>query len=204
LVVMGSDMLLDGGSFDFLGRIDGIVLLAFFGIFLYYTWSISKATGETGEQIEVLPTWKSIGLVLIGLIGLTLGGKLIVDAAVTIASGLGVSEHLIGLTIVALGTSLPELATAIVAAIKRQTDMVIGNVVGSNIFNIFFVLGTTATVSPIAFSSVSLQDAFALMVVSTILFLAMFVGKKQSLDKWQGAAFVGMYVLYIGMSVIRG
>jgi len=204
LVVLGSDVFLDGAAFDFLGRIDGIVLLFFFAIFLYYTFSISTATGETGEQIAVLPTWKSVTFVLFGLIGLTLGGKLIVDSAIEIASGLGISEHLIGLTIVALGTSLPELATAVIAAMKKHTDLVVGNIVGSNIFNIFFVLGTTATVSPMAYSGASMQDAFVLMVVSTILFLAMFIGKKQSLDRWQGVAFVAMYMLYIGMSVVRG
>jgi len=204
LVVFGSDYLLDGVVSDVIGRTDGIALLAFFAIFMYYSYGISKADtkGEKGERIEELAFWKSFGLILAGIIGLVLGGKLIVDGAVTIATDLGVSEHLIGLTIVALGTSLPELATAIVASLKKQVGLAVGNVVGSNIFNIFFVLGTTATVSPLGFSSRALQDGFWLLGVSALLFLALFIGR-QKLSRIHGYSFVGLYVVYLIFAIIQ-
>lgn len=204
LAIMGSDVLLDGAVSNVLGRIDGLVLLSFFMIFLYYTFSISKRTGELGTPVEKFSVSKSVLFTVGGILALTLGGKLIVDSAVAIASQAGISEHLIGLTIVALGTSLPELATAIVAALKKQTDLVIGNVVGSNIFNIFFVLGTTSTIVPIHYSGASVQDALVLIVASSLLFFGMFIGKRHVIGRYKGAFALVFYVGYIGLSIIRG
>lgn len=205
IVVMGSDMFLNGLSPDQISRSDGISLLALFLIFLYYTYGISKAKGEaTGEKIELYPTWKTAAYIFGGLLGLVLGGKLIVDGSVSVAQMFGVSDHLIGLTIVAIGTSLPELATAIVAARKGQVDLAVGNVVGSNIFNILFVLGTTATITPIAYAERATQDGLMVMLVSILLFIGMFIGDRSKLDKWKGLAFVLLYIAYIAFSVFRG
>jgi cation:H+ antiporter len=123
---------------------------------------------------------------------------------VAIAQNLGVSEGLIGLTVVAVGTSLPELATSAVAAYKKNVDIAVGNVVGSNIFNIFWILGVSGLIHPIAFSSVMLFDVGVAVCVTLLLFLFMFVGKRLVLQKWQGAAMVLCYVVYVGVLVWRG
>jgi cation:H+ antiporter len=131
------------------------------------------------------------------LIGLTLGGKWIVDGAVALATKFGMSESLVGLTIVAVGTSLPELATSAVAAYKRNADIAVGNVVGSNIFNIFFVLGISAIIKPLPFQMKNNLDIGVVIFSSLLLFLFMFTGKKRSLDRWEGLLFLLCYVSYI-------
>jgi len=204
VVILGSDVLLDGGAANVLTRSNGLVLLGFFIIFLYYTYGISKGSGESSAHVEVFPSHKTAFYILVGLAALVGGGKLIVDAAVSVAMAAGVSEHLIGITIVAVGTSLPELATSVVAARKGQAEIAVGNIVGSNIFNIFFILGTTATIAPLPFSANALQDSYVVMFVSTLLFFSMFVGQRFKLDRWQGVLFVAMYAGYVGWSVIRG
>ena len=133
-----------------------------------------------------------------------IGGKWIVDGAVQFATQLGVSEALIGLTIVAVGTSLPELATSAVAAYKRNVDIAIGNVVGSNIFNIFWILGVSATISPLPFSPQLSVDVWVVIVTTVFLFLALFVGKKHTLERWQGVVFVTAYAAYILFLILRG
>jgi cation:H+ antiporter len=146
----------------------------------------------------------SIILIVVGLVGLTLGGKWIVDGAIVIAKNLGMSESLIGLTIVAVGTSLPELATSAVAAHKRNAEIAVGNVVGSNIFNIFFVLGISSIIKPLPFQVKSNLDIGAVILSSLLLFLFMFTGKKRSLDRWEGAVFLVLYAAYIIYLFSRG
>jgi cation:H+ antiporter len=195
---MANDMLIDGTGFSGITRIDGLVLLSFFVIFLYYTFGITKSDDDiVEEEIKVLSHGKSILFIVIGLVGLTIGGKWIVDGAVHIAEFFNLSQSLIGLTIVAVGTSLPELATSVVAAMKRQSDIAIGNIVGSNIFNIFFILGVTALIQPLPFSLSSNTDIVMTIFASVVLFIAMFVGKKHVIEKWQGVLMIASYVLYV-------
>ena len=198
LGVMVNDTLIDGGTFSGLTRIDGIVFLAFFIIFLYYTFGISKVSGEnTDLEIKEMSYMKSSFYVAGGLLGLVFGGKWIVDGAIKIAEGFNVSQSLIGLTVVAIGTSLPELATSAVAAYKKQSDIAIGNVVGSNIFNIFWILGLSAVINPLPFSKDSVIDIIMTIVASLILFLIMFIGKKHTVERWQGVIMILIYIGYV-------
>ena len=198
LGVMVNDTLIDGGTFSGITRIDGIVFLAFFIIFLYYTFGISKVIGEnTDLEIKEMSYMKSSLYIVGGLSGLIFGGKWIVDGAIKIAEGFNVSQSLIGLTIVAIGTSLPELATSAVAAYKKQSDIAIGNVVGSNIFNIFFILGFSALIRPLPFSKTSDIDIIMTIFSSLILFLIMFIGKKHTIERWQGITMIIIYIGYV-------
>jgi cation:H+ antiporter len=198
LGVMVNDTLIDGGTFSGLTRIDGIVFLSFFIIFLYYTFGISKVSGEnTDLEIKEMSYLKSSLYVAGGLLGLVFGGKWIVDGAIKIAEGFNVSQSLIGLTVVAIGTSLPELATSAVAAYKKQSDIAIGNVVGSNIFNIFWILGLSAVINPLPFSKDSVIDIIMTIVASLILFLIMFIGKKHTVERWQGVIMILIYIGYV-------
>lgn len=197
IIVLGADMILDGASLNVLTRIDGIVLLSVFSIFLCYTFGISKAETGEKENIELLGIWRSISYILVGIFGLVFGGDLIKENAVLIAEAAGVAEHVIGATIVALGTSLPELVTAIVAALKGHAELAVGNVVGSNIFNILFVLGITSIVGPLPYSFASFADAWIVLGVSLLLFVAMFFGKRHALDKREGMLFLGLYLAFI-------
>ena len=198
LGVMVNDLLIDGGTFSGLTRIDGIVFIAFFIIFLYYTFGISKVSGEnTDLEIKEMNYMKSSLYIVGGLLGLVFGGKWIVDGAIKIAEGFNVSQSLIGLTVVAIGTSLPELATSAVAAYKKQSDIAIGNVVGSNIFNIFWILGLSAVINPLPFSKDSVIDIIMTIVASLILFLIMFIGKKHTVERWQGVIMILIYIGYV-------
>lgn len=203
---MANDFLIDGKSFSALTRIDGLVLLSFFIIFMYYTFGIGKNNGanQNGElEIKSYKLWKSILLVLAGLIALTLGGKLIVDNAVALATALGVSASLIGLTVVAFGTSVPELATSVVAAYKKNVDIAVGNVIGSNIFNLFWVLGASSLISPLPFQMRSNIDILVVVFANLLLFAFMFIGKKRILEKSQGTMFIFLYAVYIAITIIQ-
>lgn len=185
-----------------LDRIDAVILLVLFISFLYYVATQLKTDPNSevsaAKDYSTLKIW---GLIIIGLAGLVGGGKLVVDNAVAMAQTLGVSEKIIGLTIVAAGTSLPELATSVVAAMKRNADIAIGNIVGSNIFNIFFILGASGLIRPLAYTSSFNTDIYLLCVGTIFLFLAMFVGKKHRLDRWQALVLLSTYLLYTGYLV---
>lgn len=215
LAFMANDAFIDNGSFSALTRIDGLILISFFVIFLYYVFGISKAEPADAESPEyyrgtiettlhkrsLLRSWLMIGG---GLVGLIIGGKWIVDGAVAFATGLGVSEALIGLTVIAVGTSLPELATSAVAAYKKDVDIAVGNIVGSNIFNIFFVLGVSAIIRPLPFSQTLMSDMLVTVIATFLLFAALFIGKRHILERWQGVCFIVLYVGYVIYLVIRG
>lgn len=205
LGILVNDVRIEGGTFSGLSRIDGFVLLAFFIIFLYYTFGISKVTGEISDEpnIKQLSNLKSLLYIVGGLLGLVMGGKWIVDGAVKIAELFNVNQSLIGLTIVAIGTSLPELATSAIAAYKKQTDIAIGNVVGSNIFNIFWILGFSALIRPLPFSKTSDFDIIMTILASAILFIIMFIGKKHTIEKWQGIIMILFYIAYIVFLIIN-
>ncbi|MBT4071942.1 MAG: calcium/sodium antiporter [Candidatus Magasanikbacteria bacterium] len=202
LAVMGNDVFFEGGGTNVVGRIDGIILLAFFVIFMYYTFGMSKVEGER-EGVDVYPWSRSIGMFIVGIVGLTLGGTLIVNNAIELASLAGLSEALIGLTIVAIGTSLPELATTVVAIRKGHTDLAIGNAIGSNIFNVFWVLGVSAVVRPLPFDVHGNIDVLFTTAATFVLFITMFIHKKHTIQRWQGIAFICTYVAYITYAIIR-
>ena len=205
-VVLGivvNDRLL-GGSGDVISRGDGLVLLCFLAIFFYYTAAIAFDAGDFDPQTEIksMPLPTALFRVALGLAGLVLGGWLIVANATLIAKQLGMSEALIGLTVVAIGTSLPELATSAVAAYKGNADIAIGNVVGSNIFNIFFILGITSTIHPIPCETGSNAEVLVLVVASLLLFLSMFTGRRRSIDRWEGVVFVLLYIAFLSYKIV--
>ncbi|HLD18040.1 MAG TPA: calcium/sodium antiporter [Patescibacteria group bacterium] len=198
LGLMANDLLIDRGTFSGISRIDGFVLLSFFLIFLYYVFGITKSDKDIiEEEVKVFKYPKAILFIILGLVGLVVGGKWIVDGAVKIAELFNISQSLIGLTVVAIGTSLPELATSAIAAHKKQSDIAIGNVVGSNIFNIFWILGVSALIRPLPFNLRSNGDIVMTIIASILLFLAMFIGRKRVIERWQGVFMVLSYVGYI-------
>lgn len=185
---------------------NGLILLTFFVIFMYYVFGISKTAGSDDEapQIQDLPLWKILTYVFGGLVALTLSSRLVVDNAIFLAQQIGVSENLIGLTIVAVGTSLPELVTSVTAALKKNSDIAIGNIVGSNIFNIFFILGTTLLISPIPLSGLNIFDLFVLLATTLFLFSSVFIFKQYRLGKVEGASMIVLYILYTAFLIWRG
>jgi cation:H+ antiporter len=205
LFFTANDQLIDGYGVSDLTRIDGLVFLSFFTIFIYYTFSIATRIEGMEDHVPAKASgWtRSILYIILGLMGLTIGGKWIVDGAVTIATKFGLSESLVGLTIVAVGTSLPELATSAVAAYKRNVEIAVGNVVGSNIFNIFFVLGISSTIKLLPFQVKNNLDLAVVILSSLLLFLFMFTGKKRSLDRWEGIVFLILYGIYIAFLIIN-
>ncbi|MBQ7382953.1 MAG: calcium/sodium antiporter [Paludibacteraceae bacterium] len=182
-----------------IGRIGGIVLLLMFCYFLYNTFRHAKDHPEEAdaEAIKPMGVGKAILLVSCGFIGLVVGGELIVQSAVDIATRCGVSEAIIGLTIVALGTSLPELATSVIAAFKKNSDIALGNVIGSNIFNVFFVLGMSATIRPLpAYEGIEL-DAIIAASGSVIVWMAVKTNKERKVQRWAGLLLLLIYGGYL-------
>lgn len=204
VVFCANDMLLDGSSENILSRIDGLILLLFFAIFMRYTFSIAKngVSSDSDTQVKSMPGWKSALYILGGLAALIYGGQIFVEGACNIARVLGASESLIGLTIVAAGTSLPELATSVTAALKKNSGIAIGNVIGSNIFNIFFILGTSATITPLKLGGITNLD-MAVLIGSSLLFW--FVGwffKTRTITRIEGALMVACYIAYTTILII--
>lgn len=206
LGVLANDTMIDGAGFSALTRIDGLVFLSFFMIFMYYSFSIAKVSEPMKDLVPAKRHGILVAILMIGggLIGLTVGARWIVDSAVRIALRFGLSESFVGLTIVAIGTSLPELATAAVAAFKRNAEIAMGSVVGSNIFNIFFVLGITSTINPLPFQPKNNIDIAMVILASFLLFLCMFTGRTRLLDRWEGLSFLLLYGGYLAFLVIQG
>jgi cation:H+ antiporter len=196
---LANDYLIDGNKFSALTRIDGLVLISFFIIFLFYSVSISGDVPGAREQIPAKKygLMRILILMTVGFFGLIVGSRWVVTGAAGLAEKLGVSQSLIGLTIVAVGTSLPELATSAMAAYKKNPDIAVGNVVGSNIFNIFFILGVSSIIRPIPFEAGSNINVGVAIAASLLLFVCMFTGKKRMLDRWEGGIFLVLYVGYI-------
>jgi cation:H+ antiporter len=203
ILVLGSDVVLDHGFSNVISRIDGIVLLGFMMIFMFYIFTLAKHTPppEEGNK-KPLGILLSIGLVIVGLCGLVFGGKLLVDSAVILATLAGLSEAVIGLTVVAVGTSLPELATSIIAALKKEIDIAVGNIVGSNIFNVFWILGLTSVIAPLPAPENLLISATVAIGASILLFFGILVGKRDVLQRWEGVLFLILYVAYITYLVV--
>ena len=203
LFFLSNGLLLDGSNV--LTRLDGLILLAFFGAFLYYIFLQMKADRNDPESLSIKNlTGLKISLLIVGgLVGLIIGGKLVVDNAIKIATELGVSEKIIGLTIVAVGTSLPELMTSVVAAMKKNSDIAIGNVIGSNIFNILFILSVSSLINPVQFNPSFNLELYILAIGTLVLFIAMFTGGKKKLDRWQSAILVLAYIIYTTYLVFK-
>lgn len=176
---------------------DGGILLLFFGIFLYYTLAVAKREGG-GEKFDRFSVRRSLLMIFLGMIGLIFGSRLVVDEAITIARQLKISEKVIGLTLISIGTSLPELMTNLVASFKRQTDIAVGNVVGSNIFNIFFILGLVSLINPVALINNDMIHILVLVFFTLFLFLTFFIFHKKHFDRFEGAV---AFLLYLGYLV---
>ncbi|PZX53307.1 calcium/sodium antiporter [Algoriphagus chordae] len=187
-----------------LSAMDGAILLMFFGAFLFYVFTQLKSEPDNNDIIlKKYSTPKIWGLILTGLAGLVFGGKLVVDTAVTMAQTLGISEKIIGLTIVAAGTSLPELATSVVASIKKNNDIAIGNIIGSNIFNIFLILGLSSLINPLEYTVTFNTDLYILGAGTIFLFIAMFTGVRKKLDRWEAALLLVFYLGYTAYLVSK-
>lgn len=212
LLVLGSDHFLNGLPPDVLSRTDGIVLIALMVIFMYYIFGIAKTDREsaksaanTSEEVVIFSGVRSGVYIIGGLVGLIIGGRLLVDAAVSIASLAGLSESLIGLTIVGVGTSLPEMAASVVAARKGQADIAVGNIVGSNIFNVFWILGLSSTILPLPVTANSSLDILVAIGATLLLFLLLLSRHKQhKLTRANGVIFLVAYAVYVGYLVQRG
>ncbi len=192
-----NDHWISNGGVPQLSWLDGAVLLVFFTMFMYYAFQMSKRTDSSEVVTHDMSVSKSIIFIVLGIIGLFLGGKLIVDNAIIIAVQLGISQTIIGLIITGPGTSLPEITATAMAARKKQVDLAIGGIVGSNIFNILFILGIGALVGPLVYNPVLLDDLLLILGASILLFVVLFVGKRHRVDRWQGAVFLGLYVVYV-------
>lgn len=202
LLFLGADFFLDGSLQNRISRSDGLVLLLFFMIFIYNM--IQSALKNKKSEEETAPKYslgKGILIALIGIVGIVIGGELVVDSASTIALSFGLSETLVGLTIVAIGTSLPELVTSLVAAKKGESAIAIGNVVGSNIFNVLLVLALSASIHPINVNTLSLYDLIIVLVVSIITYI--FAWTKRSVSRVEGGILVLLYILYMIYIIMR-
>ena len=210
--LMVNDNMVRGASENVLSRVDGYILIGFFLIFLIYIFLNLKRHPEEaeGEEIIIFGSLKTTVMILFGIAGLIFGGQLIVDNAVEIASAWGMGEELIGLTIIAAGTSLPELATSAVAAFQKKSDLAVGNIVGSNIFNLLLVLGTTAIVNgslsypvgPDFFHGLNID--LSIMIIGTLmLFVFMFTLAKYKLDRAEGFVYLLCFVAYMYYIITR-
>ncbi|MDP5230470.1 MAG: calcium/sodium antiporter [Cellulophaga sp.] len=188
-----------------ISRIDGAFLFVSFFAFLYYVSKKMKVEeapiiATEAEKKTNLKIWT---LIILGFIGLIVGGKLVVDNAVSVATDLGVSQKIIGLTIIAAGTSLPELVTSLMAAIKKNSDIAIGNVIGSNIFNLLLILPISTFIKPITYNPNFNQDLLILFGGTVFLIIAMISGKRKKLDRWESALLLSFYLIYTGYLVAK-
>lgn len=204
LLVMSADSFLGGGA-SLLSRVDGIILLLCFVAFMAYSIALRTVDDEEEAPIPTIrgSVWRTALFIVIGLASLIVGGMWVVDGAVAIARAFGVGEAIIGLTVIAVGTSLPELVTSVVAAYKRRTDIAVGNIIGSNIFNILFVLGLTSTLTPLPVSGDLQNDMMVTAATALLLLVAVFTGKRYVLDRKIGFVFVTLYAVYLVFLVVR-
>lgn len=211
LLLLTSDRLLGLGEVDAIGRIDGIVMLLLYIALIRYTIRTERRTAALATQAtqttqtEKPQRSKSLWLIVVmtggGLAGLIFGGELFLDSATAIARALGVSESVIAITLVAGGTSLPELASSVVSLLKGKSEMALGNVIGSNIANILLILGLSATIHPLTLGGITRIDLLTVLLSSVLLFVTAFTFRRKAVDRWEGAIFLVIYALYIGYLV---
>jgi len=190
-------------TYNGLTRFDGVLLIIGLLIFFFYVSRMSKSNVLDGIDIEVFTMKKSIMFIAFGVIGLFAGGEMVVHFSVLIAKSVGVSDKFIGLTIIALGTSLPELVTSVIAVKKNHFDLAIGNVIGSNLFNLFLVLGLSSIIHPIGFNLDLNVDFMFLIFITLVFFFTMYTGKKHKLDRFEAGIFVFLYIAYTVFIFIR-
>ena len=204
LLILISDVVLQGLTENLITRSDGLIFLLFFSIFMYYIFEVARNSRdklEVQDESEKAKWGKNSIRTVIGLGAIIFGGELVVRNSTEIAVSLGMSETLVGLTIIAIGTSLPELVTSIMAAIKKQSEIALGNIVGSNIFNIFFVLGTSSLITPLPVNGKVFVD-IALMLILTVILL-IFSRTNYRIGKKEGSFLAIAYVLYLVFIIIR-
>ncbi len=199
LLLMASDRMLHLGEVDGLGRIDGIIMLILYIALMTFT---IRAAGRTEQPSEnsgkpIMNIWLAVVMIVGGLAGLIYGGELFLDSATKIATALGVSESVIALTLMAGGTSLPELASSLVSLLKGKTDMALGNVIGSNIANILLILGLCGTINPLTLGGITIVDLLMVILSSLLLFMAAFTFKRREIDRWEGILFLLIYAGYL-------
>ncbi|WP_243136950.1 calcium/sodium antiporter [Alkaliphilus serpentinus] len=205
MIILINDIRLQGFSTNLITRADGLVLLSFFMIFLYYIFEVARNSREKSMVEDIELDTKSLGKNILftigGLMAIIFGGDQVVRSSIKIAYSLGMSETLVGLTIVAVGTSLPELITSVTAAIKKKSEIALGNVVGSNIFNVFFILGISAVITPLSVDSKMFVDALV-MVLSTVVVLV-FSKTHLKLSKLEGSLLAIAFIAYMIFIIIR-
>lgn len=200
LLVVANDAWINPSNPSVINASDGIIFLFFFSIFIYYTFVIGTSgntSPDEGDDVKEMSKLKSTLLILAGLTGLYFGGKFIVESATTIAESLGMSQYVIGVLVVGVGTSLPELATSVVASLKGNADMAVGNIVGSNIFNILFILGISSIMADIPFNPVVNTDILLVLAATILLFIFVFTGKGRKIDRIEGSIFIVLYLAYV-------
>ena len=187
-------------------RIDGGILLFFLAMFMVYVYKLSTDNPQLAQMAEIrtIGILNSLLLIGAGMAGLFLGGKWVVDSSIGIAADFGVSERMIGLTVVAIGTSLPELFASGVAASRGKIDLAVGNVVGSNIFNMLWILGATAVISDIPFDLVNNNDIAMVIFATALVIVAVAVGRKGTIERWHGVVFLAAYAAYLSFVIDRG
>ncbi len=203
---LGNSSWINGFGNNIISRTDGIFLLLAFALFMRHTLAAARTQQQTpteGQNNREMPVWRSILYIVLGLTALIFGGDRFVAGASSIAIKAGISEGVVGLTIVAIGTSLPELATSVVAAIKGKPGLAVGNVIGSNIFNIFMVLGITSTISPLPFEGIDNMDLGTLLVASILFYLFAWVYKKRTITRLEGMVLLLCYIAYMTALLLR-
>ena len=205
LLILMADVLLNGAADNIVSRGDGLIILLFFSVFLYYVFEMAmKNRSESDNTVDTdvgAPWGKNILYTVGGLAAIIFGGRLVVDSATEIALSLGMSETLVGLTIVAIGTSLPELITSVTAALKNRGDIAIGNAVGSSIFNIFFVAGSAAAVAPLTLDAKIFTDTWVMILLTVLLLI--FSRTRYSIGRWEGFVLVFAYIIYMIYIIMR-
>lgn len=203
LLAVTSDRFMGTGAADKIGRLDGIVMLALYIGLMWFTIRATKRSGaETGTSDtknakKPAALWLSVVMIVGGLVGLVFGGEMFLKSATAIARSQGISESVIAITLVAGGTSLPELASSVVSLLKGKAEMALGNVIGSNIANILLILGVSATIHPLTMGGITLTDILMVVLSSLLLFVTAFTFRKKQIDRWEGAIFLAIYVAYI-------
>ncbi|MBQ9194088.1 MAG: calcium/sodium antiporter [Bacteroidales bacterium] len=203
LIVLGFKNTLFGLGTDGLSRVDGAILLAVFILYMWQAFSSGKPEEQKADEAPQMKLWLAALMILGGLAALVFGGKLFVDSAVGIAHALNVSDKFIAITILAGGTSMPELATCVAAAVKKKGQLALGNIIGSNIFNILLILGGSALIHPLSFAGISLIDLGVLLLSTLVLLTACFVGKKNVLDRMDGVLFLLIWAVYMAWLIVN-
>ena len=203
LVLLGMERTFFGIGTDGLSRVDGAILIVMFIAYMWFCFSQKENAEENAAQQKERSLWLCLLMIAGGLAGLVFGGRLFVDSATSIAKGLGVSDKFIAITILAGGTSMPELATCVAAAIKKKGQLALGNIIGSNVFNILLILGGSALISPLSFQDISFVDLGALLASALVLLTSCYVGKRNTLDRLDGVLFLLVWAAYMAYLIIK-